>query len=231
MYLEDLKSRLKKYESFSNYVYEIDNDIINFYNEWKSEHKQMFIEEVSKFIFEKYNIDILEIYPKLKDIGGYYYDIIDDLRKIKSINHDILFDLAKDIDKIYSNIYFINVYPYLNENNNWLDKKIQSLNIKLNILELRKNVFYNNGNVIYRIKVNLSLKLDDIYYNDVNNYIIDILNIKYNYVGKSLDEIINNVDKNRQYIIMNVIAKLLSQIQDDIDCFQFWKNEVRMAFK
>ena len=201
------------------------------YANWCESYKKLFITMVVNSLLNKYNIDLLEIYPKITEIGGSNINIIaNDLRNLNQFDSNVIYDICDNIHDIYNTVYLnmIQVYPDLIE-----DKKniLSTYVIKLaDELKMLKPIVSENHPDEF---VCLSPKLTN-ECNSVHEYIIYILNNIYGYAGKDYNEIITNIiiaDKIHKEIVGDIISNLINAIDNDIKYFKNWEKEINKALE
>lgn len=222
--LEKSENILDDIDRFEFYYVDVEFEIE--YDQWNDKQKRQFIDEVSKFIYKKYNIDILNVFPQIQTIGGIYQDIIDNLRYSEIAEYDSILSIANDINLIYIDIR----REIKNERFDLFLEYVDELN--RNIKLLKGKTYMSPGELEATVHIEPRKNKDYDIYLSAYDYAIDILNEDYGFNGDDLSEIVDNVNNEQDAIeLCKIISNISIQLQRDIEYFENWEEKFNKAFE
>ena len=195
---------------------------IDDYKFWDKKYKNEFVEEATQFIKDNYGLDILEIYPEIKYIGGYYQDVKEHLDNNLELNLQTINDIAYDIDGIFNKIRkemqadrFYTFHEYVYKLNNYLDV----LSIGYYITDERGDVY---------LQFDQHDEIDNIY-----EFIMDSLDVDYNFYTNLKRLILNEENENpgSGEEIIQTAYELIDRVKDDVNYFIDWEKEISKALQ
>lgn len=222
--LEKSEHILDDIDRFEFYYVDVEFEIE--YDQWNDKQKRQFIDEVSKFIYKKYNIDILNVFPQIQTIGGIYQDIIDNLRYSEIADYDSILSIANDINLIYIDIR----REIKNERFDLFLEYVDELN--RNMKMLKGKTYMSTGELEATVNIEPRKNKDYDIYLSAYDYAIDILNEDYGFNGDDLSEIVDNVNNEQDAIeLCKIISNISIQLQRDIEYFENWEEKFNKAFE
>ena len=196
------------------------------YDQWNDKQKQQFIDEVSKFMYKKYNIDILDVFPQIQTIGGIYQDLINNLRYSEIADYDSILSIANDINLIYIDIR----REIKNERFDLFLEYVDELNRNMKLL--KGKTYISPGEFEATVNIEPRKNKDYDIYLSAYDYAIDILNEDYGFNGDDLSEIVDNVNNEQDAIeLCKIISDISIQLQRDIEYFENWEEKFNKAFE
>lgn len=219
--IDKLYSEIDNVPNVLKYMYSADFKIDD-YKFWDRKYKDEFIEEATQFIKDNYGLDILEIYPEIKYLGGYYQDVKEHLDSNLELNLQTINDIAYDINGIFNKIlkeiradrsYIFHEYVY--KLNNYLD-----------VLSIGYYITDDRGDVY--LQFDKQDEIDNIY-----EFIMDSLDVDYNFYTNLKRLILNEENENPgsgEEIILT-IYDLIDKVMDDIAYFKNWEKEINKALE
>ena len=222
--LEKSEHILDDIDRFEFYYVDVEFEIE--YDQWNDKQKRQFIDEVSKFIYKKYNIDILNVFPQIQTIGGIYQDIIDNLRYSEIAEYDSILSIANDINLIYIDIR----REIKNERFDLFLEYVDELNRNMKLL--KGKTYISPGEFEATVNIEPRKNKDYDIYLSAYDYAIDILNEDYGFNGDDLSEIVDNVNNEQDAIeLCKIISNISIQLQRDIEYFENWEEKFNKAFE
>ena len=222
--LEKSENILDDIDRFEFYYVDVEFEIE--YDQWNDKQKRQFIDEVSKFIYKKYNIDILDVFPQIQTIGGIYQDIIDNLRYSEIAEYDSILSIANDINLIYIDIR----REIKNERFDLFLEYVDELNRNMKLL--KGKTYISPGELEATVNIEPRKNKDYDIYLSAYDYAIDILNEDYGFNGDDLSEIVDNVNNEQDAIeLCKIISNISIQLQRDIEYFENWEEKFNKAFE
>lgn len=222
--LEKSENILDDIDRFEFYYVNVEFEIE--YDQWNDKQKQQFIDEVSKFIYKKYNIDILDVFPQIQTIGGIYQDIINNLRYSEIADYDSILSIANDINLIYIDIR----REIKNERFDLFLEYVDELNRNMKLL--KGKTYISPGEFEATVNIEPRKNKDYDIYLSAYDYAIDILNEDYGFNGDDLSEIVDNVNNEQDAIeLCKIISNISIQLQRDIEYFENWEEKFNKAFE
>ena len=222
--LEKSENILDDIDRFEFYYVDVEFEIE--YDQWNDKQKRQFIDEVSKFIYKKYNIDILNVFPQIQTIGGIYQDIIGNLRYSEIAEYDSILSIANDINLIYIDIR----REIKNERFDLFLEYVDELNRNMKLL--KGKTYISPGELEATVNIEPRKNKDYDIYLSAYDYAIDILNEDYGFNGDDLSEIVDNVNNEQDAIeLCKIISNISIQLQRDIEYFENWEEKFNKAFE
>ena len=222
--LEKSENILDDIDRFEFYYVDVEFEIE--YDQWNDKQKRQFIDEVSKFIYKKYNIDILNVFPQIQTIGGIYQDIIGNLRYSEIAEYDSILSIANDINLIYIDIR----REIKNERFDLFLEYVDELNRNMKLL--KGKTYISPGELEATVNIEPRKNKDYDIYLSAYDYVIDILNEDYGFNGDDLSEIVDNVNNEQDAIeLCKIISNISIQLQRDIEYFENWEEKFNKAFE
>ena len=222
--LEKSENILDDIDRFEFYYVDVEFEIE--YDQWNDKQKRQFIDEVSKFIYKKYNIDILNVFPQIQTIGGIYQDIINNLRYSEIADYDSILSIANDINLIYIDIR----REIKNERFDLFLEYVDELNRNMKLL--KGKTYISPGELEATVNIEPRKNKDYDIYLSAYDYAIDILNEDYGFNGDDLSEIVDNVNNEQDAIeLCKIISNISIQLQRDIEYFENWEEKFNKAFE
>ena len=222
--LEKSENILDDIDRFEFYYVDVEFEIE--YDQWNDKQKQQFIDEVSKFMYKKYNIDILDVFPQIQTIGGIYQDLINNLRYSEIADYDSILSIANDINLIYIDIR----REIKNERFDLFLEYVDELN--RNMKMLKGKTYISPGEFEATVNIKPRKNKDYDIYLSAYDYAIDILNEDYGFNGDDLSEIVDNVNNEQDVIeLCKIISDISIQLQRDIKYFENWEEKFNKAFE
>ena len=222
--LEKSENILDDIDRFEFYYVDVEFEIE--YDQWNDKQKRQFIDEVSKFIYKKYNIDILNVFPQIQTIGGIYQDIIGNLRYSEIADYDSILSIANDINLIYIDIR----REIKNERFDLFLEYVDELNRNMKLL--KGKTYMSPGEFEATVNIEPRKNKDYDIYLSAYDYAIDILNEDYGFNGDDLSEIVDNVNNEQDAIeLCKIISNISIQLQRDIEYFENWEEKFNKAFE
>lgn len=222
--LEKSENILDDIDRFEFYYVDVEFEIE--YDQWNDKQKRQFIDEVSKFIYKKYNIDILDVFPQIQTIGGIYQDIINNLRYSEIADYDSILSIANDINLIYIDIR----REIKNERFDLFLEYVDELNRNMKLL--KGKTYISPGEFEATVNIEPRKNKDYDIYLSAYDYAIDILNEDYGFNGDDLSEIVDNVNNEQDAIeLCKIISNISIQLQRDIEYFENWEEKFNKAFE
>ena len=222
--LEKSENILDDIDRFEFYYVDVEFEIE--YDQWNDKQKRQFIDEVSKFIYKKYNIDILNVFPQIQTIGGIYQDIINNLRYSEIADYDSILSIANDINLIYIDIR----REIKNERFDLFLEYVDELNRNMKLL--KGKTYISPGEFEATVNIEPRKNKDYDIYLSAYDYAIDILNEDYGFNGDDLSEIVDNVNNEQDAIeLCKIISNISIQLQRDIEYFENWEEKFNKAFE
>lgn len=219
--IDKLYSEIDNVPNVLKYMYSADFKIDD-YKFWNRKYKDEFIEEVIDFIENKYNLNILEIYPEIKYLGGYYQTVKEHLDSNLELDLQTINNIAYDIDGIFNKIlkeiqadrsYIFHEYVY--KLNNYLD-----------VLSIGYYITDDRGDVY--LQFDKQDEIDNIY-----EFIMDSLDVDYNFYTNLKRLILNEENENpgSGEEIIQTVYELIDRVKDDIAYFKKWEKEIDKALE
>lgn len=222
--LEKSENILDDIDRFEFYYVDVEFEIE--YDQWNDKQKQQFIDEVSKFMYKKYNIDILDVFPQIQTIGGIYQDLINNLRYSEIADYDSILSIANDINLIYIDIR----REIKNERFDLFLEYVDELNRNMKLL--KGKTYISPGEFEATVNIEPRKNKDYDIYLSAYDYAIDILNEDYGFNGDDLSEIVDNVNNEQDAIeLCKIISDISIQLQRDIEYFENWEEKFNKAFE
>ena len=196
---------------------------IDDYKFWNRKYKNEFIEEVIDVIENKYDLNILEIYPEIKYLGGYYQTVKEHLDSNLELNLQTINDIAYDVDRIFNNIL-----KEIQADRSYIFREyMHKLDDSLNVLYVGHYITDDRGDIY--------LQFDQ--YDEIDNryeFIIYKLNDDNHSFSTNLKQIIINAENENpgsgEEIILT-IYDLIDKVMDDIAYFKKWEKEINKALE
>lgn len=219
--IDKLYSEIDNVPNVLKYMYSADFKIDD-YKFWNRKYKDEFIEEAMQFIKNNYGLDILEIYPEIKYLGGYYQDVKEHLDSNLELNLQTINDIAYDIDGIFNKILkemqadkFYTFHEYVYKLNNYLD-----------VLSIGHYITDDSGDVY--LQFDKHNEIDNIY-----EFIMDSLDVDYNFYTNLKRLILNEENENpgSGEEIIQTVYELIDRVKDDVKYFIDWEKEISKALE
>lgn len=219
--IDKLYSEINSIPNVLKYMYSADFKIDD-YKFWNRKYKDEFIEEVIDFIENKYNLNILEIYPEIKYLGWYYQTVKEHLDSNLELDLQTINNIAYDIDGIFNKIlkeiqadrsYIFHEYVY--KLNNYLD-----------VLSIGYYITDDRGDIYLQFD-----KYDEI--DNIYEFIIYHLTYDHSFSTNLKQIIINAENENPgsgEEIIL-AIYDLIDKVKDDVNYFINWYLEISKALE
>lgn len=222
MEIDDLYSEINNIPNVLKYMYTAYFKIDD-YKFWNRKYKDEFIEEVIDFIENNYGLDILEIYPEIKYLGGYYQDVKEHLDSNLELNLQTINDIAYDIDGIFNKIL-----KEIQADRSYIFREyMHKLNDSLNVLYVGHYITDDRGDIY--LQFDQQDEIDNIY-----EFIIYNLNDDNYSFSTNLKQIIINAENEKpesgEEIIL-AIYDLIDKVIDDVNYFINWEKEISKALQ
>ena len=219
--IDKLYSEIDNVPNVLKYMYSTDFKIDD-YKFWNRKYKDEFIEEATQFIKNNYGLDILEIYPEIKYLGGYYQDVKEHLDSNLELNLQTINDIAYDIDGIFNKIL-----KEIQADRSYIFREyMHKLNDSLNILYVGHYITDDRGDVY--LQFDKQDEIDNIY-----EFIMDSLDVDYNFYTNLKRLILNEENENlgSGEEIIQTVYELIDRVKDDVNYFIDWEKEISKALQ
>ena len=218
--IDKMYSEINSIPSVFKYMYSADFKIDD-YKFWNRKYKDEFVEEVIDFIENKYDLNILEIYPEIKYLGGYYQTVKEHLDSNLELNLQTINDIATDIDRIFNNIL-----KEIQADRSYIFREyMHKLDDSLNVLYVSHYITDDRGDIY--------LQFDQ--YDEIDTryeFIIYKLNDDNLSLSTNLKQLILNAENENPGSgeeIIQTVYELIDKVMDDITYFKNWEKEISKA--
>lgn len=219
--IDKLYSEINSIPNVLKYMYSADFKIDD-YKFWNRKYKDEFVGEVIGFIEDKYGLNILEIYPEIKYLGGYYQTVKEHLDSNLELNLQTINDIAYDINGIFNKI----LKEIRDDRSYIFHEYVYKLNNYLDVLSIGYYITDDRGDVY--LQFDKQDEIDNIY-----EFIMDSLDVDYNFYTNLKRLILNEENENpgSGEEIIQTVYDLIDKVMDDIAYFKIWKKEINKALE
>ena len=218
--IDKMYSEINSIPNVLKFMYSADFKIDD-YKFWNRKYKDEFIEEVIDVIENKYDLNILEIYPEIKYLGGYYQTVKEHLDSNLELNLQTINDIAYDVDRIFNNIL-----KEIQADRSYIFREyMHKLDDSLNVLYVGHYITDDSGDIY--------LQFDQ--YDEIDSryeFIIYKLNDDNHSLSTNLKQLILNAENENPGSgeeIIQTVYELIDKVMDDITYFKNWEKEISKA--